>query len=137
MAEVELDAQLARNLALIFLVTNLFLLHDFHATQKTSLFMLNKHDLSKLSFAQLFANGKIILLKFNILGNFHMIQLLNNMILLNFLRLFEDKLLIRCLGRIDVPRRCGIKGLKLCVLSELTNVWILLFLFEHSALFCW
>ena len=89
-----MDAQLTRDLALIFFVPNLFFLHDFHATQKAGLFMLDQHNLSKLSFAQLFANGKIILLKFNILVNFHMIKLLNNMILLNFLRLFEDKLLI-------------------------------------------
>jgi hypothetical protein len=50
MGKIELNAELSGNLAFILFIPNLFLFHDLHTAKETSLFMLDKHNLTELSF---------------------------------------------------------------------------------------
>lgn len=70
MCEVKLNTEFSSYLPLIFLLSDLFFLHDLHATEKPCDLVLNQHNLPKLSFAQFLANTKILLLKLCKLLNF-------------------------------------------------------------------
>lgn len=59
MTQIELNTELSSYLILVLLNSDLALVHDFHTTYKTCLFMLNKHNLAKLSLPHLFTNLKI------------------------------------------------------------------------------
>lgn len=59
MIEIELNAQLSRDLVHIFLLSNLLLRHHFHSAQKTCFFVYDKHNFSKLTLTHFLTYRKI------------------------------------------------------------------------------
>lgn len=64
MTQVELNTELSSDLVFILLQFYLSLVHDLHSANKTSLFVLNKHHLAKLTFSHLLSHCEIRLLDF-------------------------------------------------------------------------
>lgn len=61
MIEIELYAQLSRDLVHIFFFSNLLLRHHFHSAQKTCFFVNDKHHFSKLTLTHFLTYRKITL----------------------------------------------------------------------------
>lgn len=59
MREIKLNAKLSSNLTCVVLIFNIFFVHNFKSADPPSLFMSDKHNLSKLPFTHFFAHGKI------------------------------------------------------------------------------
>lgn len=59
--KVELNAEFSCYLILVFLFLNLFLMHDFHGTEKTCVFVNHHHDLAELTFSHFLTHDKVTL----------------------------------------------------------------------------